>query len=520
MPSARPRARACAACMRRTARSQRRRCRPALRAWRWPASPRTEVARGHWLVAPEAALATDRFDAALQLWPARPAAALGHAGARARRRRARDRAVSRLLDDAAIAARRAPRRGAARAARADRGVARRPRRAARRVGHAHAGWRRVLDPLAPARYRRTPQRLAELDACAQPEAGSAPVVPARSGHAWRRPARAGRVPKACASMRHRRLPPMRVLPASTACPHGRWRLRRHAAAAPPRCAALRDHSTRSTAEELGPDAAGCAAWPCRSCPTRCGARCWPQLVAQGARRAARLRSCTCRSTACGCRRPNERIAQKVQCRCSSAPGFEGAWVRDLARDAQEPEALMRTTLARLAQRGELHQVVKDLYYPPGTIVQLAAIARRSVRRTQARSPRPRFRDATGLGRKRAIQMLEYFDRVGLLRRIGDVHTLRSDTRSVRRRRVTSCAVREFWRGKRSLVGRPGFKPGGRRHALPGGFDSHSSPPSSSSRRHCGSALSRPTGHAIGRHLQSLTAAASEQRAPHPTEAPP
>ena len=38
-----------------------------------------------------------------------------------------------------------------------------------------------------------------------------------------------------------------------------------------------------------------------------------------------------------------------------------------------------------------------------------------------------FRDATGLGRKRAIQVMEYFDRVGLLRRIGDVHRLRSDT---------------------------------------------------------------------------------------------
>jgi hypothetical protein len=28
----------------------------------------------------------------------------------------------------------------------------------------------------------------------------------------------------------------------------------------------------------------------------------------------------------------------------------------------------------------------------------------------------------------------------------------------------------------TLVGRPGFKPGGRRHASPGGFDSHSLPP--------------------------------------------
>jgi len=37
------------------------------------------------------------------------------------------------------------------------------------------------------------------------------------------------------------------------------------------------------------------------------------------------------------------------------------------------------------------------------------------------------RDATGLGRKRAIQVLEHFDRVGLLRRVGDVHKLRADS---------------------------------------------------------------------------------------------
>jgi selenocysteine-specific elongation factor len=35
-----------------------------------------------------------------------------------------------------------------------------------------------------------------------------------------------------------------------------------------------------------------------------------------------------------------------------------------------------------------------------------------------------FRDASGLGRKRAIQVLEFFDRVGYTRRIGDAHLLR------------------------------------------------------------------------------------------------
>ena len=38
-----------------------------------------------------------------------------------------------------------------------------------------------------------------------------------------------------------------------------------------------------------------------------------------------------------------------------------------------------------------------------------------------------FRDATGLGRKRAIQILESLDRVGLTRRVGETHKLRADS---------------------------------------------------------------------------------------------
>jgi selenocysteine-specific elongation factor len=119
-----------------------------------------------------------------------------------------------------------------------------------------------------------------------------------------------------------------------------------------------------------------------------------------------------------------RIAQKVAVPLHRA-GFDGAWVRDLARDTREPEPLLRTVLSRLAQRGELHQVVKDLFYPPRAIQRLAAIARQLAAGGDVTAAS--FRDATQLGRKRAIQVLEYFDRVGLMRRAGDVHRLRHDT---------------------------------------------------------------------------------------------
>ena len=84
--------------------------------------------------------------------------------------------------------------------------------------------------------------------------------------------------------------------------------------------------------------------------------------------------------------------------------------------------------ARLAQRGELHQVVRDLVYAEGTMRQLAALARGVAAAHDGEVTAALFRDATQLGRKRAIQILEYLDRVGMLRRVGDAHRLRSDTR--------------------------------------------------------------------------------------------
>jgi selenocysteine-specific elongation factor len=124
---------------------------------------------------------------------------------------------------------------------------------------------------------------------------------------------------------------------------------------------------------------------------------------------------------------DERLAQKMTPALNTA-GFEGAWARDLAKQTAEPEALVRTTLARLAQRGELFQVVKDLYYAPPAIRDLARIARESAIGGDGDVTAAAFRDRSGLGRKRAIQVLEFFDKVGLLRRVGDAHRLRTDCR--------------------------------------------------------------------------------------------
>ena len=380
-----------------------------------------DVQRGQWLVAPEAALATDRIDVALQLWrgetkPLRSGTPVhvhlgasdtpgsvalldaGDAlapGARARMQLVLQRPVAAWHGDRVVL---------------------RDTSATRTL----AGGR-VLDPFAPARYRRTPQRLAQLDAAAldTPSArlqGVLAVAP--GGLDWARWARAEGLPRAA----------WPALPADALCSRVDGApafvlAPAHAQAA--RAAALdalQAYHARH-GEELGPDAARLRRLAVSKLPEALWRELLAGLIRDGlvAQRGAfvHLPQHGVQLSA-----TEARIAQKVAVALAGA-GFEGAWVRDLARDAQESEALMRTTLSRLAQRGELHQVVKDLFYPPTTIHRLAAIARELGASGDITAAG--FRDATLLGRKRAIQVLEYFDRVGLLRRTGDVHRMRSDT---------------------------------------------------------------------------------------------
>jgi selenocysteine-specific elongation factor len=74
----------------------------------------------------------------------------------------------------------------------------------------------------------------------------------------------------------------------------------------------------------------------------------------------------------------------------------------------------------------VHQVVRDLFYDSGCVRELADIAAH-LAREHGSVDAAQFRDAVGLGRKRSIQILEYFDRIGYTRRVGDTHLLRVDS---------------------------------------------------------------------------------------------
>jgi len=105
--------------------------------------------------------------------------------------------------------------------------------------------------------------------------------------------------------------------------------------------------------------------------------------------------------------------------------FDPPWVRDLAGALGAEEMQTRQLLRKLARLGLLQQVVKDLFYPELTIRQLAGHAlqleaQSGVIRAAA------FRDQIQLGRKRSIQLLEHFDRIGFTRRFGNERKIRPD----------------------------------------------------------------------------------------------
>ena len=109
-----------------------------------------------------------------------------------------------------------------------------------------------------------------------------------------------------------------------------------------------------------------------------------------------------------------------------AGAFDPPWVRDLAKLQAQPEDAVRQLLRKLLRRGEVAQVVKDLFYHRDQVRRLAALAADLAAQPQGLNAAV-FRDVTGLGRKRAIQILEFFDRVGYTRRVRDTHVLRGES---------------------------------------------------------------------------------------------
>ncbi|HDR1957734.1 TPA: selenocysteine-specific translation elongation factor [Enterobacter hormaechei] len=104
-------------------------------------------------------------------------------------------------------------------------------------------------------------------------------------------------------------------------------------------------------------------------------------------------------------------------------GDEPWWVRDLARETHTDEQLMRQVLRHAAQQGMIVAIVKDRYYRNDRIVAFANLIR-ELDQARGSTCAADFRDRLNVGRKLAIQILEYFNRIGFTRRRGNDHVLR------------------------------------------------------------------------------------------------
>ena len=119
------------------------------------------------------------------------------------------------------------------------------------------------------------------------------------------------------------------------------------------------------------------------------------------------------------------LAEKLQS-ALAAGRFDPPWVRDLALKVRVDDDEVRLVLRKCMVQREVYQVVRDLYYHRDSIRALARELR-SLYQQRGFVEAADYRDSIGLGRKRTIQVLEFFDRVGYTRRTPLGRVLRADS---------------------------------------------------------------------------------------------
>jgi len=281
------------------------------------------------------------------------------------------------------------------------------------------GGGRVLDPNGPERRRRSPERLAWLDAIEHllDGGGIAPLL-AEAPHGIA----SSELERLCGREHARIALPDAAVRVETAAgavifDASHWQALQQRTVA----TLARVHETAPDEPGLGPAALRRRVAPTLAEPT------WRSLID------ALVGSGAIEHAGAWLRLPGHRIAlsdeearliERLQ-PLIAAGRFDPPWVRDLATTTGIDETAVRQALRKSTARGDLLQIVRDLFYAPERVEELAAIAR-TIAERDGRVDAARYRDAIGLGRKRTVQILEFFDRVGYTRRVRDTHVLRGD----------------------------------------------------------------------------------------------
>ena len=123
---------------------------------------------------------------------------------------------------------------------------------------------------------------------------------------------------------------------------------------------------------------------------------------------------------------DDRLWQMVRPALESA-GFAVPPIRELAANLKLKEPVLKDFLHRKARGREVMRVTGDRFYPRATLATLAAIAKAtSEAQANGMFTAAQFRDVTGIGRTLAIEILEFFDTLGITQRIGDARKMRKD----------------------------------------------------------------------------------------------
>ena len=100
-------------------------------------------------------------------------------------------------------------------------------------------------------------------------------------------------------------------------------------------------------------------------------------------------------------------------------------VKELSEQLRLPEKAISDFLHRKSRSGEPIKVMPDRFLLRSTVERLAQTAQATAQaKPNGQFTAADYRDRCGAGRKLAIEVLEYFDRIGYTQRIGDVRRIR------------------------------------------------------------------------------------------------
>lgn len=109
-----------------------------------------------------------------------------------------------------------------------------------------------------------------------------------------------------------------------------------------------------------------------------------------------------------------------------AAGFTPPPIPELAAVLKLKEPTLKDFLHRKSRSGDVMRVPPNRFYPRTTLATLAATAHALSRVNPNGFTAAQYRDATGVGRSLAIEILEFLDTLAITQRIGDARKARKD----------------------------------------------------------------------------------------------